>query len=195
MAVRPHAESKTPLHNFISPLLIILCLYVLTDVIKFIPNASLAAIVIVNLFSLFAQFRELGPLSRTSWADFGAFVVCCVFTVTMGTEAGLISGVVSSLLFLLIAVLAAKKPTDEKLEPISLASSRLAPRRPAVEFTVVTMPKSLHFLNRDTYRGRVEKVLAASSTSRVLLDLRLLAYIDVSAIMTLQVASAMADAL
>ena len=61
--MRPHAESKTPLHNFISPLLIILCLYVLTDVIKFIPNASLAAIVIVNLFSLFAQFRELGPLS------------------------------------------------------------------------------------------------------------------------------------
>ena len=176
--MRPHAESKTPLHNFVSPLLIILCLYVLTDVIKFIPNASLAAIVIVNLFSLFAQFRELGPLSRT-----------------MGTEAGLISGVASSLLFLLIAVLAAKKPTDEKLEPISLASSRFAPRRPAVEFTVVTMPKSLHFLNRDTYRGRVEKVLAASSTSRVLLDLRLLAYIDVSAIMTLQVASAMVDAL
>ena len=195
MRARPHAESKTPLHNFISPLLIILCLYVLTDVIKFIPNASLAAIVIVNLFSLFAQFRELGPLSRTSWADFCAFVVCCIFTITMGTEAGLISGVSSSLLFLLLAVLSAKKQGDEKLEPITLASSRCGDRRPAVEFTVVTMPKSLHFLNRDTYRGRVEKALAASSTSRVLLDLRQLTYIDVSAIMTLQVAGVVMGAL
>ena len=122
------AESKTPLHNFISPLLIILCLYVLTDVIKFIPNASLAAIVIVNLLSLFAQFKELGPLSRTSWADFCSFVVCCIFTITMGTEAGLISGISSSLVFLLIAVLSAKKGGKEKVEPLAMSSSRCALR-------------------------------------------------------------------
>lgn len=49
------------------------------------------------------------------------------------------------------------------------------------------MPKALHFLNRDTYRGRVEKALATNATARVLLDMRQLFYIDVSAIMTLQV--------
>ena len=105
-------EARTPLHNFISPLLIILCLYLLTDVIIYIPNASLAAIVIVNLFSLFAQFAELKPLWRTSWADFLSFLVCLVLTITLGTEAGLIGGVVSSLLCLVICILVARKRTD-----------------------------------------------------------------------------------
>lgn len=49
------------------------------------------------------------------------------------------------------------------------------------------MPKTLHFLNRDTYRVRVEKALTMNPTARVLLDMRQLVYIDVSAIMTLQV--------
>lgn len=101
-------EARTQLHNFISPLLIIICLYVLTSVIIYIPNASLAAIVIVNLFSLFSQFSELGPLWKTSWADFWCFVVCAALTITMGTEAGLIGGVVSSWVFLLIVSLMRK---------------------------------------------------------------------------------------
>ena len=101
-------EARTQLHNFISPLLIIICLYLLTSVIIYIPNASLAAIVIVNLFSLFSQFSELGPLWKTSWAEFWCFVVCAALTITMGTEAGLIGGVVSSWVFLLIASLMRK---------------------------------------------------------------------------------------
>ena len=102
-------EARTPLHNIINPLLIILCLFLLTDVIKLIPNASLSAIVLVNLISLFKQFSELKPLWKTSWTDFGCFIVTTVFTVTMGTEAGLISGVVSSLVFLVIALLMVRK--------------------------------------------------------------------------------------
>lgn len=67
---------------------------------------------IVNLFSLFAQFAELKPLWRTSWADFLSFLVCLVLTITLGTEAGLIGGVVSSLLCLVICILVARKRTD-----------------------------------------------------------------------------------
>ena len=112
LILRRPLEARSPLHNFISPLLIILCLFILTDVIIYIPNASLAAIVIVNLFSLFAQFAELKPLWRTSWADFLSFLVCLVLTITLGTEAGLIGGVVSSLLCLVICILVARKRMD-----------------------------------------------------------------------------------
>lgn len=128
-------EARTSLHNFISPLLIILCLYLLTDIIIYIPNASLAAIVIVNLFSLFAQFAELKPLWRTSWADFLSFLVCLVLTITLGTEAGLIGGVASSMLCLVICMLTARKrsgsgsalPIDaesvEEIKPLSVPDS------------------------------------------------------------------------
>ena len=101
-------EARTALHNLVSPCLIIFCLFCLTSVIKFIPNACLSAIVIVNLFSLFAQFGDLKKCWKTSWADFGCFVVCAVCTICFGTEAGLIGGISSSLIFLLINVLMIK---------------------------------------------------------------------------------------
>ena len=52
----------------------------------------------------------------------------------------------------------------------------------------MTVPKTLHFLNRDTYRNRVENVMGTvAPTQRMILDMRSLVYIDASAIMTLQV--------
>lgn len=51
---------------------------------------------------------------------------------------------------------------------------------------VVTVPRCLHFVNRDTTRKRVDATLLSSEKS-VILDMRALVYVDVSAIMTLQV--------
>ena len=48
---------------------------------------------------------------------------------------------------------------------------------------MVTCPFALHFLNRDTYRNRVEAVI---SQKKVVLDLRRVCYIDVSALLTLE---------
>ena len=64
--VESFIESKTQFHNFISPLIIIFCLYLLTgilllfsiiiiDFIKYLPKSTLAAVVEINLISLFKQ--------------------------------------------------------------------------------------------------------------------------------------------
>ena len=55
-----------------------------------------------------------------------------------------------------------------------------------LDYSIVTVPRCLHFVNRDTYRNRVDAILE-SSQQNVILDMRSLAYVDVSAIMTLQV--------
>lgn len=47
--------SKTPINTIVSGGVILLCLFFLMDFIKFIPNACLAAIVIINLLSLFKR--------------------------------------------------------------------------------------------------------------------------------------------
>ena len=53
-----------------------------------------------------------------------------------------------------------------------------------LEFAIITGPTHMHFINRDTYRNRVDQVIGLKT---VILDLRKLVYIDCSAIMTLQV--------
>ena len=47
---------------------------------------------------------------------------------------------------------------------------------------IVTCPASLHVLNRDTYRNRVE---ASLPKKKMVMDLRRVRYIDVSALITL----------
>lgn len=47
--------AKTPLNTLITPLVIMLCLLCFMPCIRFIPNACLAAIIIVNLISLFKR--------------------------------------------------------------------------------------------------------------------------------------------
>lgn len=49
---------------------------------------------------------------------------------------------------------------------------------------MITGPTHLHFINRDSFRNRVDQAIVLKT---VVLDLRKLVYIDCSAIMTLQV--------
>ena len=52
------------MNTIISSSVVLFTLYFLVDFIRFIPNACLAAIVIVNLFSLFSHV-PFSPLSLT----------------------------------------------------------------------------------------------------------------------------------
>ena len=94
-------DAKTSLFNLYSVLVILVCL---TDWISFIPNAVLATVVIVNLFSSFTSFKVLPTLWRCSPTDFWTFLVCTVVMVLFGAEAGLIASIVASLLLLWLAL-------------------------------------------------------------------------------------------
>ena len=52
-----------------------------------------------------------------------------------------------------------------------------------LEYAVITGPTHFHFINRDSYRSRVDGAIGEKT---VIFDLRKLVYIDCSAIMTLQ---------
>ena len=83
-------DAKTSLFNLYSVLVILVCL---TDWISFIPNAVLATVVIVNLFT---SFTVLPTRWRCSPTDFWTFVC----TVVMA----LIASIVASLLLLWLAL-------------------------------------------------------------------------------------------
>lgn len=53
--------AKTPINAMVSPVIIAFCLLCLMDVIVYIPSSCLAAIVIVNLVSLFKKVHLAIP--------------------------------------------------------------------------------------------------------------------------------------
>ena len=139
-------DSKTPLFNVYSTILVLLCLFFLADWISYIPNSVLATVVIVNLFNSFKSFNALPRLWRCSKPDFWAFVVCTVVMILFGAEMGLIAGVVASFVLLWVALRTTAPRTVKALD--------------GPHDAVVASGTALHFLNRDSFLKKVERAIA-----------------------------------
>lgn len=99
-AVNDRAGARTPLASVISAALIGLTLALLTPLFYYMPNAVLAAIVIVAVAGL-VDVKEALYLWRTNRYDFGLMALTFVATLTLGIEEGILVGVVASMLLVL----------------------------------------------------------------------------------------------
>ena len=177
-------DAKTSLFNLYSVLVILVCLFFLADWISFIPNAVLATVVIVNLFSSFTSFKVLPTLWRCSPTDFWTFLVCTVVMVLFGAEAGLIASIVASLLLLWLAL--------RTVHPRSVTPLESLEGQEKWKGEVVVAKEAIHFLNRDSLVKKVEKAIAAAERAekdaqKVTVDLRRTCFVDVSGMNALHV--------
>lgn len=90
------AGAQTPAAGVFTAVGILLAALLLTPALYFVPQATLAATIVVAVLSLV----DLGIFKRTwaySRADFAAVLATVVLTLTVGVEAGLVAGVLLSL--------------------------------------------------------------------------------------------------
>lgn len=95
-AVNDQAGARTGLASIISASLIILTLLFLTSLFYFLPNAILAAVIMVAVFGLI-DIKEVRFLWKSNKADFSVLVVTFFATLALGIEIGIGVGVVLSL--------------------------------------------------------------------------------------------------
>jgi sulfate permease, SulP family len=91
------AGANTPLASIITALLIALTVSVLTPLFFFLPQVSLAAIVIVAVSTLL-DWRTPQHVWRYNKADFIALLVTFVTVLSVGVETGILVGMISALL-------------------------------------------------------------------------------------------------
>lgn len=102
-AVNDQAGAKTGLASIISASLIIITLLFLTSYFYYLPNAVLAAIIIVAVYGLI-DFKEAKYLWKTDRTDFFLFISAAIGTLVLGIEEGIILGVILSLALLIFRV-------------------------------------------------------------------------------------------
>ena len=146
--------SKTPIISIYSVLICLFSTFYLMDILKFIPNAVLTTVVIVNLFGVLAKFKEIPRLWKSSPADFWASVITTVVLLIFGAEAGLFVGIAASLVLLWLY----KRNTKKILGIEDL---------PEDDQTVVKASDTLHFINRDVLVHKVEKLVHHVDASEV----------------------------
>lgn len=183
-AVNDQAGAKTGLASIISAVLIIITLLFLTEYFYFLPNAILAAIIMVAVFGLI-DFKEAKHLWRTDKMDFWLFLITAIGTLTLGIEEGILLGVILSLATLIyrvsyphIAIIGRVPGTDqyrnlERFDNLETYEDKL----------IVRFDAQLYFANSSYFKDFVKKALSQKPSTRYLiLDARAVNNIDSSAI-------------
>jgi len=99
-AVNEQAGALTGLASIISAILIILTLLFLTSLFYYLPNAILAAVIMVAVFGLI-DIKEPMHLWHTNKTDFWMLAVTFIGTLVLGIEEGIAIGVVLSILVII----------------------------------------------------------------------------------------------
>ena len=99
-AVNDQSGARTGMASIISAGLIILTLLFLTELFYYLPNAILAAVIMVAVFGLI-DIKEPMKLWRTDRNDFWMLVTTFVGTLALGIEEGIIIGVILSILVII----------------------------------------------------------------------------------------------
>lgn len=99
-AVNDQAGAQTGMASFISAILIVITLLFLTPLFYFLPNAVLAAVIMVAVVGLI-DFKEPVHLWHSNRKDFYMLVVTFAATLLLGIEKGIGLGVVLSLVMVI----------------------------------------------------------------------------------------------
>ena len=158
-AVNNQAGAESTGASLISALLIGGTLLLLTPLFYYMPQAVLAAIVMVAVSGLF-NIKEARHLWRTDRKDFGLLVLTFVSTLALGIEEGILVGVVGSLLVVLYQ---SSRPHTVVMGQLPQTTTyRASARYPAAEtrddVVIVRIDASLYFANANHLKDALRAV-------------------------------------
>lgn len=110
-AVNDQAGAKTTFASVISAVVIFLTLLFLTELFYYLPNAVLAAVVIVAVSSL-VNYKEAVVLWKKDKSDFSLLILTFLATLFLGIEVGIVGGM---LLSLVVVIYRASRPHMARL--------------------------------------------------------------------------------
>ncbi len=181
------AGAETPAAGAMTALMIAVALIFLTPLLHFLPNATLAAIIVVAVASLL-DFRALPRTFAYSRADGTAMAGTILVTLFIGVEEGLLAGVVLSLVLFLyrtsrphMAVIGQVAGTEHfrNIERHQVSTD------PAV-FSI-RVDESLYFPNARALENRILAAVAENPDLRhVVLNCVAVNFIDASALESLE---------
>lgn len=181
------AGAATPAAGAITAVMIGVAVLVLTPLMFYLPRATLAAIIIVAVFSLL-DIRALPRTWRYSRADGAAMAATMAVTLLIGVEQGLLAGVGLSLLLYLYRTsrphmaVVGQVPGTEHFRNVT----RHAVVTDPMIFSI-RVDESLYFPNARALEDRIVQALADTPALRhVVLQCGAVNYIDASALESLE---------
>jgi SulP family sulfate permease len=189
-AVNDQAGANTGLAAIISSLVVGLTLLFLTPLFYYLPNAILAAIIMVAVFGLIDLKYPL-ELWRNRKDEFVLLLATFFLTLTLGIKEGILLGVLFSLLLLVyrismphIAVLGRIRGTDYFMNINRFTQDT----EDQANLLIVRFDGQLFFGNKDYFRTQLRKQILrkGDALKGIILNAEAINYIDSSAVFMLK---------
>ncbi|WP_339709370.1 sulfate permease [uncultured Kriegella sp.] len=185
-AVNDLAGAKTGVAPMISAMIVGLTLLFLTPLFYYLPNAVLAAIIIVAVFGLI-DVKFPVYLFKNRRDEFFLLMATFIITLTIGIKEGILLGVLISLLLLVyrtsmphMAVLG-RIPGTNYFKNVSRFGETIETYS---EFLIIRFDAQLFFGNKDYFKNELQKQIdrKGSSLKYIILNAEAINYIDSSAV-------------
>lgn len=189
-AVNDQAGAKTGVAPMISALVVGLTLLFLTPIFYYLPNAVLAAIIMVAVFGLI-DLNYPVELFKYRKDEFYLLLATFVITLTVGIKEGILLGVLISLLLLVyrtsrphIAVLGRIKNTDYFKNIARFPEDTETFK----EILIIRFDAQLYFGNREYFKKELQNQLdeKGEGVKYIILNAEAINYIDSSAVQMLR---------
>ncbi|KAI8893259.1 sulfate transporter family-domain-containing protein [Globomyces pollinis-pini] len=103
-SIKSRSGARTPLSGVFTAIVVLLAIYVITPVFQFIPNATLAAIIINSISDLLSRPATIRELWEIEVFDFLSFLIALLATIFSSIENGIFTSVAFALIVLLYRV-------------------------------------------------------------------------------------------
>lgn len=189
-AVNDQAGAHTGLASLISSAVVGLTLLFLTPAFYYLPNAVLASIIMVAVFGLI-DLKYPARLWKNRKDEFALLLITFLLTLGLGIKEGILLGVLLSLLLLVyriskphIAILGRIRDTNYFRNLDRFATDAENPE----DFLILRFDGQLFFGNKDYFRERLQKQIAAKGASlkHIILNAEAVNYIDSTAVFMLR---------
>ena len=189
-AVNDQAGAKTGIAPMVSALVVGLTLLFLTPLFYYLPNAVLAAIIMVAVFGLI-DFEYPVQLFKNRRDEFFLLIATFLITLTVGIKEGILLGVLVSLLLLVyrtsrphMAILGRIRNTNYFKNIIRFPEDTERFK----EFLIVRFDAQLYFGNKEYFRKELLKQLEDPETKvhYIILNAEAINYIDSTAVYMLR---------
>lgn len=186
-AVSLSSGASSPLASVVAALALAIVVAVATDLLYWLPQPALAAILLFAAAHLF-QWQAFVQLARISRAELSFAILAAVGVVIFGVLGGVITSVTATLMYVMYVT---ANPRDALLGRLpgdqALCKLHLNPNAQPVPDTVIWLfESSIWFFNADAFRRRARDVLQLAGQAKwFVLDAEAMTHADADAVESL----------
>lgn len=159
--IQDNTGGRTQIVGVISVIIVLIVVLALGPIFEPLPRAVLACIIIVGLFGIIAQMKNLKTMYKTSKIDFIVWIITLLAVVSLGVGLGLLVGVIFAIATIVARTQIPRFEVLSNIEDTDIyrAKGKYKNQKDPNGIIIIKMHTSLYYANKDFFKNKLLTVI------------------------------------